>query len=401
MLTDKTNWIELEADTCAAILDSVERFAHQRLAPASRAIDDNGVFPVDLYREFASLGTLALLVPEHDGGLGPELSVAFNASFRLARENLAFAIAVSNCADCLAAIVQGGSKSVRERTIPGIISGEIVPAFCLSEASGGSDVAAMRATAERDGDHYILNGSKAWITSAPVAGLFVVFAKTDLNAGSRGITTFLVDRDATGLQVGEAEDLLCLRGSPTASVHFNNVRVPVGNRLGDEGAGFLLAMRAMDEARINIAACAIGAATQAVETAIDYARQRIQFGKPIIEHQALGFTLADLVNELAAVRATVTEAARTVIANPHTRRATMHASFAKLTASDFAMKAAIQSAQILGANGLTKAYPIERLIRDCKGLQIFEGTNEIQKAIILRELQRDGFIASGLTDPII
>nr|WIE91221.1 acyl-CoA dehydrogenase family protein [Mesorhizobium sp. WSM4875] len=378
-------------------MESVDRFCRDKLAPQAQRIDDDGVFPLELYREFAALGIFGLWAPEDDGGVGQDLIAPLKISERLARHNVAFAISVSNCGDCIAPIVASGSAEIKARYLPRILSGEIVPAFCLSEPSGGSDVASMTSSALRDGDHYVLNGRKMWITSAPVAEVFVVFAKTDPQAGHKGITAFVVPRDAGGLTVGAPERLLGLHSSPTAEVSFSNVRVPIEARLGEEGSGFRLAMITMDEARVNIACCALGAAASAVETAVAYSRERTQFGKPIIDHQGLGFEVADLVTGLATARAIVADAVL-AMAQAEGRRPGLYAAMAKKVASDFAMEAAVKATQVLGGYGLTRSYPTARLIRDCKALQIFEGTNEIQKWIISRELARSGLDLLELDD---
>ncbi|MEZ5831972.1 MAG: acyl-CoA dehydrogenase family protein [Dongiaceae bacterium] len=387
----------LDKDARKAIMDSVDRFCRERLAPQAQKIDDDGVFPIELYREFAGLGVFGLWVPEEDGGVGQDLIAPLKISERLARHSVAFAITISNCGDCIAPIVASGSVEIRRRYLAPIMSGEIIPAFCLSEPSGGSDVAAMTTTATRDGAGYVLKGRKMWITSAPVAGVFVVFAKTNPDAGHRGITAFVVPRSAPGLSVGEPERLLGLHSSPTAEVSLDNVRVSADARLGEEGNGFRLAMVTMDEARLNIACCALGAAAAAVETAVEYARERKQFGVSIIEHQGLGFIVADLVTGLASARAIVGNAVK-ALAEPKGRRPGVYAAMAKRVASDFAMDAAIKATQVLGGYGLTRSYPTARLIRDCKALQIFEGTNEIQKWIIARELTKNGLDLLELDD---
>lgn len=328
-------------------------------------------------------------MPEQYGGSGPDLVTPLLVSERLARASVAFSITVSNCGDCVAPILRGGSDWAKQAYLPQIASGKLIPCFCLSEPSGGSDVAAMKSTAVRNGDQYVITGHKMWITSAPVADVFVVFAKTDPQAGHKGITGFVVERDAKGLSIGKAEALVGLRGSPTAEVKFDEVRVSVRNRLGEEGEGFKIAMSTLDESRLNIAAVSLGAATAAVETAVEYARTRIQFGKPIIEHQGLQFILSDLVTALAGARA-LWEKAVTVLAQGASRKAGVYAAMAKLVASDLSMKAAVDAAQVLGAYGLSRSYPVERLLRDCKALQIFEGSNEIQKWLIGRQLQKSG-----------
>ena len=387
----------IDKDVRKAIMESVDRFCRDQLAPRAQQIDDDGVFPMELYRQFADLGVFGLWVPEEDGGVGQDLIAPLKISERLARHNVAFAISVSNCGDCIAPIVAKGSDEVKARYLPRILSGEIVPAFCLSEPSGGSDVAAMTTTALRNGDEYVLNGRKMWITSAPVAEVFVVFAKTDPGAAHKGITAFIVPRDAEGLSIGAPEKLLGLHSSPTAEVSFTNVRVPAANRLGDEGTGFRLAMITMDEARVNIACCALGAAAAAVETAVEYARERKQFGVPIIDHQGLGFEVADLVTGLATARAIVANAVL-AMSQAKGRRPGIYAAMAKKVASDFAMEAAVKATQVLGGYGLTRSYPTARLMRDCKALQIFEGTNEIQKWIISRELARNGLDLLDMDD---
>lgn len=387
----------IDPETRRAIMDSVDRFCRERLAPQAQAIDDAGVFPTELYREFAALGIFSLWVPEDDGGSGVDLIAPLKISERLARHNVAFAISVSNCGDCIAPIVAEGGPETKDRYLDRIMTGEIVPAFCLSEPSGGSDVAAMTTSARRDGGNYVLNGRKMWITSAPVADVFIVFAKTDPEAGHKGITAFAVPRDAPGLSVGPAEKLLGLHSSPTAEVIFDNVVVPIEARLGEEGSGFKLAMVTMDEARINIACCALGAAAAAVEEAVNYARDRKQFGKPIIEHQGLGFIVADLATGLANTRALVSNAVK-ALEGDQSRRSGVYAAMAKQVATDFAMDAAIKAAQVLGGYGLTRSYTTARLIRDCKALQIFEGTNEIQKWIISREVGKNGLNILELDD---
>jgi alkylation response protein AidB-like acyl-CoA dehydrogenase len=346
-------------------------------------------FPRELYREFGQLGVFELFAAPGSSNHHDNLKAICLVCERLARVSLSFAITVSNCADCLAPIIRAGPSAIRERLLPGLLSGELVPAFALSEPSGGSDVAAMRMRAVQAPGGYLLEGSKAWITSAPAADLFILFAKTDPSAGHRGISAFLVPRNTHGLHVGPAEELLGLRSSPVASVECDGAFVPEDCRLGKEGEGFSLAMSAMNPARVAIAACALGAATTAVETAVDYARTRQQFGVTIIDHQGLGFMLADLVSGLAESRALLASA---ICAGEHAdgRLAGLYAAMAKRNASDFAVRAASDAAQILGANGLTRAFPVERLIRDTKALQIFEGTNQIQQWIIARQLSRHG-----------
>lgn len=377
------------ADRTAFLAGPIARFVTDRLAPVADAIDAKAEFPRELYREFAQLGALGLCLPEEFGGIGDGTATMVEALQALAAESVSFAISIANCSDCAAPILAKGSDAQKKRWLPGIVSGEIVPAFCLSEPSGGSDVAAMRTRAVRDGGDYLITGRKMWITSAPAADLFLVFAKTDPQAAHKGVTAFLVPRGTPGLLVGPAEELLGTRASPTAEVSFDAVRVPVSARLGEEGDGFKLAMSTLDESRIQIAAVGLGAARKAVQVAVDYARERHQFGKPIIEHQGLGFLIAELVMELAGAQALLAQAV-TVLETGDRGRCSVYAAMAKVKCSDLAMRAAVDAAQVLGGYGLTRSYPVARLIRDAKALQIFEGTNEIQKWLIARDLQKRG-----------
>ena len=377
-----------------AILDSVDRFCVETLAPCAQEIERDGIFPQHVYNQFASLGFLGLLAPKSSGGVGQDPITTCLISERLARHSVSFAILVANCGDCIAPIVSAGSTITKTEFLDPILSGTTVPAFGLSEPQGGSDVASMSTTAERVTDGYVLNGRKAWITSAPVAGVFVVFAKTDPDAGHKGITGFVIPREAEGLKVGAAEKLLGMRASPTAEVSFDDVFVPEAYRLGEEGSGFRLAMETMDEARINVAFCALGAAERAVHIAVDYARERKQFGKPIIAHQGLGFEVADLATGLATTRSILVHAAE-ILVRFGSRRANPYAAMAKLAATDFAYKAATVATQVQGAVGLTEAGRTAGLLQDCKAMQVFEGTNEIQKWIITRDLEQNGLNLVG------
>jgi len=384
-----TDTITLDNAARREILANLDRFIRERLAPRVKAIDASAEFPRDLYREVGGLGLFGLYAPEAFGGSGPDLVTPLLVAERLARHSVAFSLSVSNMGDCILPILAGGTDRTKQAYLPPLVRGEIVPCFCLSEPSGGSDVAAMRTSARRDGGDYVISGRKAWITSAPVADVAVVFAKTDSAAGHKGMTGFVVPIKSKGIAVGKPEDLLGLRGSPTAEVVFDEVRVPAEARLGQEGEGFRLAMSTLDESRLNVAAISLGAAAASIHEAVEYARTRIQFGKPIIEHQGLQFILSNLVTELASSRA-LWEKAVAIMRRGPSRLASLYAGMSKLTASDLAMKAAVDAAEVLGAVGLTKSYPIERLMRDCKALQIFEGSNEIQRWSIGRQLQKSG-----------
>ena len=334
------------------LLAQVDRFCREKLSPGVVSMEAERKFPRELYREFGRLGVFGLFAPGAAVGPDDNLRAICLVCERLARDSLSFAIAVSNCADCLAPIVRAGNRGVQETLLPGLVSGELVPAFCLSELGSGSDVASMRMRASCTHGGYRLDGAKAWITSAPAADVFIIFAKTEPEAGHRGISAFLLSRSTEGLRVGFAEELLGLRASPVASVECDGAFVPEDRRLGNEGEGFALAMSAMNPARVAVASCALGAAATAVETAVNYARKRQQFGVPIITHQGLGFLIADLVAGLAESRALVASA---ILAGERSngRLTALYAAMAKRASSDFAVRAASDAAQILGAIGLT------------------------------------------------
>jgi acyl-CoA dehydrogenase len=265
----------------------------------------------------------------------------------------------------------------------------MIPCFCLSEPKGGSDAAAIVTRAVRDGDHYVINGHKMWCTNGSIGDVYMVFAKTDPDAGHRGVSAFVVPRDTPGLRIGRDEKLLGLHGSPTTELFFENVRVPLENRLGEEGEGFKIAMATLDEARLNCSAMALGAAAGAMQIAIAYARERVQFGKPIIEHQGLQFLIAEVVSDITAARA-LWKDAMVKLEHGKTREASVHCGMSKLIATNVAMRATTEAVQIMGANGLSRSYPVERMMRDVKAFQIFDGTNQIQMMVIGRHCQKNG-----------
>jgi alkylation response protein AidB-like acyl-CoA dehydrogenase len=371
------------------ILESVDRLVRDKIAPRAAEIDARDEFPRDLYKAAAELGLFGLWIPEEYGGIGPDMVTPLLISERIARVSASFSLSFSNCGDACTPIVIGGSEALKRRFLPGIAAGEIIPAFCLSEPGGGSDAAAITTRAVRDGDHYVINGRKMWITNGSIAGVYTIFAKTDPEAGHKGVSAFVVPRDTPGLVIGRDETLIGLHGSPTTELTFENLRVPVADRLGEEGEAFKIAMETLDEARLNCSAMALGAATSAVEQSIAYAKERVQFGKPIIEHQGLQFLIAEMATGLTAARALWKESIRK-LERGRTREASVHAGMAKLIATDVAMRVTTDAVQVFGANGLSRNYPVERLMRDVKAFQIFDGTNQIQKMVIGRYCQKNG-----------
>jgi len=371
------------------ILDSVDRLIRERVAPRAAEIDATDKFPRDLYHAAAELGILGLWIPEDYGGSGPDMVTPLLISERIARVSASFSLIYSNCGDAATPIVVGGTEAIKQRYLPPILRGEAIPCFCLTEPAGGFDAAAITSRAVRDGDAYVLSGRKLWCTNGAVGDVYTVFAKTDPAAGHRGVSAFVVPRGAPGFTIGRVETLLGLHGSPTTELIFDNVRVPVENRLGEEGEGFKIAMATLDEARLNCAAMALGVATAAMQHAVDYAKERTQFGKPIIEHQGLQFLIAEIVSEITAARALWKEAIAK-LERGKSREASIHAAMTKLIATNVAMKATTEAVQIFGANGLSRSYPVERMMRDVKAFQIFDGTSQIQMMVIGRHCQKAG-----------
>jgi alkylation response protein AidB-like acyl-CoA dehydrogenase len=379
-----------EEDPIASqVLDSVDRFIAKQLAPRAAEIDATDSYPWDLHREAAELGLFAIALPETYGGLGLDLRTRLKVLERVARCSGSFAVILSAWPDAVQPIIQHGTSALREEVLPKVATGEWCPAISISEPSAGSDAAAMTTIAERTDGGYLLSGTKAWCTHGGMADIVVVFAKTDPDAGHRGITAFLVRKGAKGFRAVRDEKLTSLKGSPQSALEFEKVFVPEAERLGPEGAGFKMAMAALDEARLNVSAKALGAAYTCIRIAVDYARDRRAFGQPIIEHQGLQFLLSDLVTEYTAAKA-VWEQAIDAYLLDGSRRAGVVGSMAKNLCTDIAMKASVEAMQVLGATGLSMDVPLERFMRDVKAYQIYDGTTQIHKMIIGRYLQREG-----------
>lgn len=365
----------------ALVLESVDELCRGVIAPRATAIDRTAEFPRDVYGALADLGLFAAFVPPAHGGIELDLETTMLVVERIARDSAACALLVGNCGDGIGAIVHGGSDAQQARVLPAVADGSIVPAFCLTEPGAGSDAAALAATAVRDGDRFRLTGTKLYITNGSVAGVFTVWART-----AAGVSAFLVEAGADGLEVVRDEDLLGLRGVPATELRFADTP---GELLGTDGDGFRLAMVTLDDARLNISACALGTAAGALAIALDHARAREAFGQPIIRHQGLGFLLADVVTELAAARALWLQAIRAVAAGAG-RRASTVCAMAKNACCQAAMRATTEAVQVLGGSGLTRDVPVERMFRDAKTFQILDGTTQIQQLIIARHLERVG-----------
>ena len=367
------------------IRDTVRQFVESEVLPAAAELDHRSEFPSAALSRLAEMGLLGMSIPESHGGSGLDAQTSAVAVEELARGSASLAVTVSvNNAVCAGPIVRYGSEDQRRRYLPLLARGEILGGFSLTEPDSGSDASRLRTRAVREGDSYVLNGDKAWVTNVQVGRLFVVLAVTDPSQGPRGITAFLVESGFPGFTFGKVEDKMGLRSSLTGGILLQDCRVPAGNRLGEEGLGFKIAMTTLDAARIGIGAQAVGIARACLEESTAYARQRQAFGKPIAELQAVQFMLADMATAIEGARLLVHRAAwlRDRGAVPFTREASM----AKLFASEMANRVAYHAVQIHGAYGYSREYAVERYFRDARVTTIYEGTSEIQRLVIARKL---------------
>lgn len=341
-------------------------------------------FPREVFRTLGRSGLLGLPYPEELGGSGQSYEVYLQVVEEIASAWAAVGVGVSVHALSCFGLFHAGSPKQQQRWLPEMLAGEQLGAYCLSESHAGSDPAAMRTKAVRDGDEYVITGAKAWTTHGGQADFYKVMARTADNGG-RGISCFLVPADSPGLVADNPEQKMGLMSSTTTTMLFDGVRVPVERRLGEEGQGLPIALAGLDAGRLGIAAVATGVAQGALDAAVAYAKQREAFGKAIIDHQGLGFLLADMAAAVESARATYLHAARLKDSGrPYARQA----SIAKLVATDNAMKVTTDAVQVLGGAGYTKDFPVERHMRETKVMQIFEGTNQIQRLVISRHLAR-------------
>jgi len=373
------------SDDQRAIEDAARSFAASELAPHSARWDAEEVFPVETLRAAAALGFAGIYVDPEVGGSGLgrlDAAIIFEALAYGDVSTAAF-LSIHNMASWM--IDKFGSAALREQYLPRLATMELIASYCLTEPGSGSDAAGLRTTALRDGDHYVLNGSKAFISGAGVSDIYVVMVRTG-DAGARGVSALVVEKDTSGLSFGANERKMGWRSQPTAQVNFDNCRVPVANRIGEEGEGFKFAMAGLDGGRLNIAACALGGAGLAFDAAKSHLETRHQFGRPLKEFQALQFKLADMATELEAARLMVRRGAAAMDAKDPA--ATRLCAMAKRFATDTCFEVANQALQLHGGYGYLKDYPLERIVRDLRVHQILEGTNEIMRVIIARELFR-------------
>jgi alkylation response protein AidB-like acyl-CoA dehydrogenase len=368
-----------------AIRDTIRELVEDRVAPRAAEIDEKAEYPKDIEKLFADNGILGIPFPEQYGGIsGSSVTICMGI------EEIAKACATSSLILAVQAlgsypILVAGTEEHKTRLCPPLASGEKVAAYALSETGSGSDAAAMKTRAKRHGNEYVLNGTKQFITAGSVAGTLVVFAQTEPD-DHHGISAFVLERETSPWQASKLEHKLGIRGSPTAQLVFEDVKVPVANRLGDEGAGFKLALAVLDRSRPGIGAQALGIAEGAFAYALQYVKERQQFGQVIASFQGIQFMLADIATQIEATRHLVYRAATKVDAKAPDL--TKIAAMAKLFASDMAMKVTTDCVQLLGGYGYISDYPVERMMRDAKITQIYEGTNQIQRVVIARSLLR-------------
>lgn len=380
------------------IRELVRTLARERIAPRAAEIDAAHEFPwdvVELYREHELFG---LLYDEEWGGAGTGALLALVAIEEISKvcATSGLILAVQELGSL--GLKLAGSREQKQGWLPRLASGEVLAAYALTEAGSGSDSAAMRTTAGREGAEYVLNGTKRFITNAGVAGLYTVFAKTDPDAGHAGISAFLVEAETPGFEVTRLEPKLGIAGSTTGELAFDDCRIPAANLLGAEGGGFKLAMRILDRSRPGVAAQALGIAQGATDYAVEYAKTRETMGKPIAEHQLIAAKLADMETECEAARGLLYRFGQMLDAGIDGPELTKASAMAKLKCGDVAMAVTTEAVQILGGYGYVKEYPVERFMRDAKITQIYEGTQEIQRLVIAREMLRESraFLLAGV-----
>ena len=372
-------------DDEAMILAVVRDLVREKVAPRAADIDASGEFPWDLQKLFAANDLLGIPLPTAYGGLGGTFRTYVKVVEEVAKACASSALIIAVQELGALPILIGGSEEQKQRFIPKLASGEWVAAYALTEAGSGSDAAgSMRTRAVRDGDAYVLDGTKIWITQGSIADITTVFAVTDPTQGANGISAFVIERGTPGFTVGKLEKKMGIRGSPTVELHFENCRVPVANMLGAEGEGFKIAMKVLDKSRPGIAAQALGIASGALEYATEYLKGRVAFGKPLSQQQGLQFMLADMKTDVEAARLLLYEAARKC--DEGASDITTWAAMAKLKCGDVAMSVTTDAVQLLGGFGYSTEYPVERMMRDAKITQIYEGTQQIQRIVIARSM---------------
>jgi alkylation response protein AidB-like acyl-CoA dehydrogenase len=381
------------------IRDLVRALARERIAPRAAEIDKSAEFPWDVVELFRENDLFGILYDEQYGGIGESSLLAFVVIEELSKvcATSGLIIAVQELGSL--GVKLAGTDEQKQRWLPKFASGEWLAAYALTEPGSGSDSAAMLSTARRDGDEWILNGGKRFITSAGVASAYVVFAKTDPQLGHSGISAFVVEAEAPGFEVGRIEPKMGIKGSTTGEIFFNDCRIPADNLLGEEGEGFAIAMRILDRSRPGIGAQGLGLAQGATDYALEYAKNRETMGKPIAEHQLIAGTLAEMETKCEAGRGLLYKVGQLIDEGAEGQELTKLSAMAKLYCTDIAMEVTTDAVQILGGYGYISEYPVERMMRDAKITQIYEGTNQIQRLVIAREMLKENraFLLAGVS----
>jgi len=377
-----------DEETINQLVDLIERFVRERLVPAEEQLAEEAKLPDDILAEMKELGLFGLTIPEEYGGLGLTMEEEILVSIALGRTSPAFrSIIGTNNGIGSAAIVFNGTDEQRAKYLPKYATGEWVSCFCLTEPDAGSDAASLKTSAVRDGDHYIINGTKRYITNAKVADTFNVMARTDpAIKGARGISSFIVERDTPGITLGPVDKKMGQSGSMTCDVIFEDCRVPAENIIGEEGEGFITAMKVLDRGRLHIAGVSVGVAERLIKDALDYAIQRKQFGKPIAEQQLIQAMLADSQTETYAAKCMILETARKRDAGENV---STESSACKLFATEMVGRVADRAVQIHGGAGYMSEYAVERFYRDVRLFRLYEGTSQIQQVIIARNMIKE------------
>jgi acyl-CoA dehydrogenase len=386
-MDDVTGGINFELNKDQQMLQNLARdFAAKEILPKAEQYDQNGEWPWDIFQKAAEIGMVNLNVPEEYGGLGASVfeECIVGEEFAYACSGIQTALVLNQLA--VLPILLAGNDDQKERYFPRLTEDGKIMSYCMTEPDAGSDVSAIKTTAIKKGDSYILNGAKTWITDGPVADYFTVFAKTDPEGGHKGMSCFVVERAFGGVSTSKPLEKMGQHAAQTSMVFFEDVEVPAANLLGREGEGFMIGMRVFDKSRPPVAAAATGVARRALDEAVKYAGERMAFGKPIAQYQGVGFILADMKIRADAAQQLAWRSAWLV---DNGKRNTTEAAVAKAFCADAAMQNATDAVQVFGGNGYSREYPVEKLMRDAKIYQIYEGTTQIQKMIIMRELYRD------------
>jgi butyryl-CoA dehydrogenase len=371
------------------IIDICRQIVEERIIPQRAEMDEKGIFPAEIIREIGKSDLFRLFIPSGYGGMGTGIFEVCLATEELSRGDLSVATTYAASGLGFIPILLVGSEEQKKKYLPQLASGEKLAAFGLTEPDAGSDISSIRTRAVLDGQYYILNGTKQWITNGGEADIYTIFAMTDPAKGARGASAFIVEKGTTGFEFGKKENKLGIRASATRELIFNDCKIPKLNILGKEGMGFITAMRTFDQSRPAVGAQALGVAQAALEEALNYSKIRRQFGAAISSFQAIQHMLADMATQVEAARALVYHAAKVIDSGE--KNISRLSSMAKLFASDVAMKVTTDAVQILGGYGFMKEYPVEKMMRDAKITQIYEGTNQILRNIIALDLIKRGF----------